>query len=252
MIKKNLLSRKATRIIRYTALLAFCIFSLGATVKLYGTWKTNNTNSELKSLKADVVDSASLDEEAEWEPELLSVNEDYVGWLTVYGTGADGPVVQGEDNDEYLRKDFYGDYLVAGTFFMDETVDVTDETDNRIIYGHMMNDDTMFGSFKKYKDLEFFKENNTIRWEDRFGAHYYKLFAAILVSGSTSSRNYLNIQQWSKHLDAAETKLMLSEIKSRAYIFQEDPFRTEGSYIFLVTCEHSQYAGKLVLVGEEM
>ena len=190
MAEKKKLSRKAAKALSYAALFVFCTFSLAATGKLYGTWKTNETNNTLRELKADFVDTGKEDE---WTPELLSINEDYVGWLTVYGTGADGPVVQGEDNDEYLRKDFYGNYLVAGTFFMDEMVDVKDETGNRIIYGHMMNDDTMFGSFKQYKNLDFFKKNNIIRWEDRFGESYYKLFAALLVSGSSTNTNYLNI-----------------------------------------------------------
>lgn len=135
---------------------------------------------------------------------------------------------------------------------MDEMVDVKDETGNRIIYGHMMNDNTMFGSFKQYKNLEFFKKNNIIRWEDRFGESYYKLFAALLVSGSATNTNYLNIQQWAGHLDEEQTQEMLQTLKDRAYLYQEDPFRGEGQYIFLVTCEYSQYKGKLVLVGEKL
>lgn len=249
MAEKKKLSRKAAKIFSYATLFVFCFFSLAATSKLYGTWKTNETNDTLRELKADFVDTGKEDE---WTPELLSINEDYVGWLTVYGTGADGPVVQGEDNDEYLRKDFYGNYQVSGTFFMDEMVDVEDETGNRIIYGHMMNDNTMFGSFKQYKNLEFFKKNNIIRWEDRFGESYYKLFAALLVSGSATNTNYLNIQQWAGHLDEEQTQEMLQTLKERAYLYQEDPFRGEGQYIFLVTCEYSQYKGKLVLVGEKL
>lgn len=240
---------KLARVCSYVTLLIFFAFSLAAGSKLYSTWKTNQTASELRGLKADFVDSGK---EAEWTNELLELNEDYVGWLTVYGTNADGPVVQGEDNDEYLRTDFYKQPLEAGTFFVDEAVDVKDSTSNLIIYGHMMNDGTMFGTFKQYKDLEFFKKNNIVRWEDRFGESYYKLFAALLVSGSATNTNYLNIQQWTQHLDEEETQGMLDELKDRAYIFQEDPFRGEGQYIFLVTCEYSQYAGKLVLVGEKL
>lgn len=248
MAENRKLSRKIAKALSYVTLLVFFLFSLAAASNLYGTWKTNETNGELRDLKAEISDSG----EDLWAPELLNINKDYVGWLTVYGTNADGPVVQGEDNNEYLRKDFYGNPHEAGTFFMDEMVDVNDETGNRIIYGHMMNDGTMFGSFGQYKNLEFFKKNNIVRWEDRFGESYYKLFAALLVSGSATNTNYLNIQQWAGHLDEAQTDEMLQTLKERAYLYQEDAFRGEGQYIFLVTCDYSQYAGKLVLVGEKL
>lgn len=240
---------KLARVCSYITLLIFCVFSLVAGSKLYSTWKTNQTTSELRDLKAVFIDSGK---EEEWTNEFLELNEDYVGWLTVYGTNADGPVVQGEDNNEYLRTDFYKQPHQAGTFFVDEAVDVQDESSNLIIYGHMMNDGTMFGTFKQYKNLEFFKKNNIVRWEDRFGESYYKLFAALLVSGSATNTNYLNIQQWANHLDEDETQDMLQQLEERAYIYQDDPFRGEGEYIFLVTCEYSQYKGKLVLVGKKL
>ena len=243
-------SQKVAKIGSYIALACFCVFGFLSVNGLYSTWKTNQTHDELKEIKSVVTDSENT--ESAWANDLLAINEDYVGWLTVYGTNADGPVVQGEDNNEYLRTDFYKQPHTAGTFFVDEAVDVTDPASNLIIYGHMMNDGTMFGSFKQYKDLDFFKENNIIRWEDRFRESYYRLFAALLVSGSSTNTNYLNIQQWAKALDAKETEDMLVQLKEKAYIYQENPFRKEGQYIFLVTCEYSQYEGKLVLVGERL
>ena len=83
-------------------------------------------------------------EEKDWSKGMLAINPDYVGWLTVYGTTADGPVVQGEDNNEYLRTNIYGEHATAGTLFMDSIVDM-DSGGNLIIYGHHMRDDTMFG-----------------------------------------------------------------------------------------------------------
>lgn len=233
----------------YLFLFACIVCSLVAASKLYRSWETTRTTNELRDLKAVFTDSG---EEKDWSDGFLALNEDYVGWLTVYGTAADGPVVQGADNDEYLRTNFYKQPSTAGTFFMDETVDVEDPTSNIIIYGHMMSDGTMFGTLKKYKDLNFFKENNIVRWEDRYGEAYYRLFAALIVSGSSTNTDYLNIQQWAPHLDLEQTQDMLLQLQDRAYIFQEDKLRGENQYIFLVTCDYSEDAGKLVLVGERL
>ncbi|WP_130811333.1 hypothetical protein [Olsenella sp. Marseille-P4559] len=35
--------------------------------------------------------------------ELVAVNPDVVGWLTLYGTGIGHPLVQGQDNEKYLN-----------------------------------------------------------------------------------------------------------------------------------------------------
>ena len=249
MATKKPLRRKIAGALSYVFLVAFCVLSTVAAVRLYSTYKVKDAGCELRALKGSVEDSG---ESVEWEHELLAVNEDFAGWLTVYGTSIDAPVVKGEDNAEYLHKDFYGEYSPAGTLFLDETVDPASEKGNKIVYGHMMADGTMFGSLKQYKHSEFFLENNIIRWEDRFGTSYYKLFAALIVSGSTTNTNYLNIQQWAGKLNEAEAQEMLEVLKNRAFLYKEDLFRGEGDYIFLVTCESSQYQGKLILVGEKL
>ena len=236
--------RKFVKILSYVMLFIF-IFSSAITIeKIYTTWKTTNTNNQLQDLK--------IDTHNKWREEFLSINEDFVGWLTVPGTSVDGPVVKGKDNNEYLRKNFYKEKSISGTFFVDEMVNLDEKDGNIIIYGHMMKDDTMFGSLKKYKDIDFFKENNIVCWEDKNGEHYYKLFAAALVSGSKTNTNYMNIQQWTKQLNEKETKEMLETLKDKSYLYQDDQFRGEGQYIFLVTCDYSQYAGKLVLVGKKL
>lgn len=42
-----------------------------------------------------------------------------VAWLTIDDTKIDYPVMQGKDNTEYLNKDPYGDYALAGSIFLD-------------------------------------------------------------------------------------------------------------------------------------
>ena len=48
-----------------------------------------------------------------------------------------------QDKDYYLRRDFYGEYSGSGTLYMDEDCD-PEWGDNLIIYGHHMNNGTMF------------------------------------------------------------------------------------------------------------
>lgn len=158
---------------------------------------------------------------------MLELNPDYVGWLTVYGTEVDGPVVQGEDNDEYLRTDFYGDYSIGGVFFMDCLVDL-EQDGNLMIYGHMMYDETMFGPLRKYRDAAFFKENNVLRWEDRNGEHFYKFVAGLILPDTADDTEYIDFRQWLNEQDAETTQRMLEIVEENAYIFQPDIMR-DGS-----------------------
>ena len=60
---------------------------------------------------------AELPEKAintEYAP-FYAINNDFVGWLSIKGINVNYPVVQGENNTDYLEKDFYGNYSKNGT-----------------------------------------------------------------------------------------------------------------------------------------
>ena len=50
--------------------------------------------------------------------ELMAINPDVVGWLTVDDTHIDYPVVQGENDMEYINKDVYGEFALPGSIFL--------------------------------------------------------------------------------------------------------------------------------------
>lgn len=78
--------------------------------------------------------------------ELLKKNSDTVGWIKVEGTKVNYPVVQADDNDYYLSHAFNGRSNAGGWVFADYRVDFENFGKNTIIYGHNMNNKTMFGS----------------------------------------------------------------------------------------------------------
>ena len=81
---------------------------------------------------------------------LLAQNPDTVGYITIDGTQVDNPVVQTADNEYYLDHGFDGQEFRAGTVFMDCTDSFGAYPDqwseNIVLYGHNMADNTMFGS----------------------------------------------------------------------------------------------------------
>lgn len=78
------------------------------------------------------------------------------GWLTLDHTSIDYPIMQGENNSEYLNKDPLGAFSLSGSIYMDYR-NTSDFSDNyTLVYGHHMEHEMMFGALDLYKERNFF------------------------------------------------------------------------------------------------
>jgi len=87
---------------------------------------------------------------------LLSINEDCVGWIMIDDTKINYPIVQGDDNNYYLRRLFDGTWNSAGCIFLDYRVAEDFSYRNNPIYGHKMNNGSMFADLSNYKKQEYY------------------------------------------------------------------------------------------------
>lgn len=237
------------RLISIVALLAV----LGISYLLFQNVKQTKETQDLNVQLVEMRQEAETEEDnTDWSKGMLDVNPDYKGWLTIYGTQISEPVVQGETNETYLRTNINGEHAEAGTLFLDETTDLTQDG-NLIICGHKMNDGTMFGTLDKFEDEEFFDNNGTVCWESEKGKEYYQIFALLVLPGYSTDPNFIDLQAWNNVLDEEQTADMLNTIADRASIFRGESFNLEkDKYIFLVTCDYSINNGRLVLVGRRL
>ncbi len=91
---------------------------------------------------------------------LKSINEDVFGYIHIEDTSISYPVVQGYDNDYYLDHAYTGDYMVCGSIFADcRNNTVVDKNRNLVLYGHNMNNGTMFNNVTLFLDEEFFNSH---------------------------------------------------------------------------------------------
>lgn len=237
------------RLISIVALLAV----LGISYLLFQNAKQTKETQDLNVQLVEMRQEAETEEDnTDWSKGMLDINSDYKGWLTIYGTQISEPVVQGETNETYLRTNINGEHAEAGTLFLDETTDLTQDG-NLIIYGHKMNDGTMFGTLDKFEDEEFFDNNGTVCWESEKGKEYYQIFALLVLPGYSTAPDFIDLQAWNNVLDEEQTADMLNTIADRASIFRGESFNLEkDKYIFLVTCDYSINNGRLVLVGRRL
>lgn len=109
---------------------------------------------------------------------LQEVNSDIVGWIRFDSIDIISyPILYSGDDEKYLRTDIYGNSTTAGCIFIEgaNNPDLSDY--HTIIYGHNMQNLSMFGSLKKYKTEDFYENNQyfTIYTEDM--AYRYQIFS---------------------------------------------------------------------------
>lgn len=123
-----------------------------------------NDESEPDDGKQKKKDWWATDVKVEFD-KLKAENPDVIGWIRFDNQdelGINYPILYSGDNEKYLRTDLYGNSHIAGCIFL-EGLNKSDFSDYyNIIYGHNMNDGSMFGSLKKYKDDGFWKRINTL------------------------------------------------------------------------------------------
>ena len=85
---------------------------------VYSIWDNNSIYAAALQLSVRIREYRPDEEKPSFE-DLRRINPDVCAWVTMDGTNIDGPIVQGQTNEEYLNKDVYGDYSLAGTLFLD-------------------------------------------------------------------------------------------------------------------------------------
>lgn len=63
---------------------------------------------------------------------LKELNNNYKLWIEIENTNINYPVVQGENNDEYLKKDFLNNKSNSGTIFW--TIEITFQKTLTLLY----------------------------------------------------------------------------------------------------------------------
>ena len=171
---------------------------------------------------------------------LYEKNQDFVGWLTIDGTSVDYPVMYTPQQEQkYLRKNFEGDYALAGTLFIAADSDPFRPSTNVIIYGHNMQDGSMFSDLLKYKDESFYQEHKLIRFDTLDNNGIYEVIAAfpgqVLHVGEEGFRYYDFYDAKSQE----EFDNYVTEVRSRCTYRIPVTASYGDSLITLSTCENS-------------
>lgn len=183
---------------------------------------------------------------------LAQTNPDIVGWIYAPGTNINYPVVQTKDNKKYLNTLFDGTANASGAIFLDCDDTAPGLVDQQTtIYGHHMNDGSMFNVISDTTDQSKFDSIESVYYITRDKTYRLKPLATKVVedsyskartpnfSGDTSLSGYLD-----EILDGASAKA--GDAKERA--------ASASKVVTLVTCRSlslSNTRAIMVLTPEE-
>ena len=168
--------------------------------------------------------------------ELLKINPDTAAWLTIYNTNIDYPIMQGKDDSEYLNKDVYKEFSISGSIFMAAKNKKDFSDPYTLVYGHHMENGSMFGDVIKFKDKDFFDKNDigVLILDEK--VYDLKVMACI----ETDAYDH-NIYWVTK--DEADSFVQYA--KQKALFFREEPYE---KILALSTCDDAVTSGRTVLV----
>lgn len=156
------------RVVFWIALAVFvvCLGILG--VLGFSYWQGQNAYDEIAEQAIDIPDDvqgASLDDlQVDWDA-LRAINPDVVGWIYIPDTVVNYPIVHTDNDDHYLYYDFNGQQGLGATFgtiFL-QAANAGDFTDaNNIIYGHHLNNGSMFAILASLMNQDDFNAHRTV------------------------------------------------------------------------------------------
>ena len=162
------MKKKINSFFAVITIIIFCLFCSGVIYILsvqneyleakrtYRQIQTDFTEEE-----ADETDSAD-EFNIDWK-KLKEFNPDVVAWICIPDTNISYPVLQGKDNDEYLRHDINHKYSKAGCIFIESSNANPFEDYNTVIYGHnLQSSGMMFSDLKRFSKAAYAEKHPTI------------------------------------------------------------------------------------------
>lgn len=219
--------------------------------------ETEETTTETEPPPLVVLDSMT---------ELLNENPDVAGWITVDDTKINNVVLQTDNNEYYLDKDFYGNRNIAGQIYIDYRCIANDydknQSDNLIIYGHNQADQTMFGTLKKYKikkdntnNFDFYLDHPTFKFSNLYEEYTYKIVAMFVVEVEPYQTrdgvvfDYHNYVNFNKNRTFSDFK---ENILARTAVNTGVDFNEDDKFVTLSTCSNEFEPSRFVVIGRRV
>ena len=227
---------------------------LGVAAYLWGSaqWRYHQQAEVNRELAAYATVYDEPDENGQNKPPevnwagLKAINDEVCGWLQVPGTTINYPVYQSTDNERYLRHTATGEWTWGGQLFMDFECTRPGLVDPvSLIYGHHLNDGSMFEQIAEMDKQEKFDAIKTIWYVTEQGAYELEpLFLYYTQAEDQEARRFTF-----ESTDAFRDYLADRLVKAVTYRADAgDILSTTYHVLVLATCNYYEDDGRTLLV----
>ncbi|MDR0903435.1 MAG: class B sortase [Ruminococcus sp.] len=190
---------------------------------------------------------------------FLEITDNYVGYLWVDGCYMSDPVVQGGDNEYYLKQTYYDEPNKAGAIFMDYRVVMREDyiSPNVVIYGHNQEDGTMFGNLKHYKNnIEFYTKNPFIRFNTLYDIGDYVIYAFFVTNALESQDSEGEVFRYHDFIESLKIEdtfnWYLEEVYKRNQIVSPVDVKFGDKLLTLSTCSNEFTESRFVVFARKL
>lgn len=211
-----------------------------------GTSETSNGNS---------TSAQASEQERNYQP-LVQENSHLAAWLMIEGSEVDYPVLYTpEEPEHYLRRAFDGSYALSGSLFIG--ANSSPDGSNIIIYGHNMNDDSMFGSLDSYASEDYAREHQEIIYDlIQTDGSYKRLTFEVMAAFysriySVDEKNVFRYYYSTDLSDPDAFQYYIEEVMSASLYDLGVTAEYGDRLLTLSTCSYHTEDGRFVVVARE-
>lgn len=233
--------RKSDVVFKIIIIILICIIGVSLYKVSTILWEYHQGSKQYDQVK-EVANTEKSTDNIEWKS-LMNKYKNVKAWLYSKNTVINYPVVQGNDNSYYLHHMVNGKTNWKGTLFIDYRCKKPFQDHLTIIYGHHMNDGSMFRSLVNYRKHDYYVKHPKMLLITPDAKYDIEIFAVDTIpsdsdkykfyfSGDADKQAYLN---WIRKKSELNTKVKVS---------------SNDKLVMLSTCTYEFEQARLVVYGK--
>lgn len=258
--KEKKVKTKKSKVKKFFRLIFILIILFGAIYYGINFSKIKNIQNENKNLLNVEINKENLKEGKNQVTERMlqvqALNKEYPdlkAWIEIKDTVINYPVMQRNDNSFYVNHNYKKEYSKWGSLFLDKDFDWSIPSSNLLIYGHNFSDGLMFADLLKYRDEEFYKNHQKIRFTTIEEDVEYDILA--VFNSRVYYKSEKNVFRYYFFVDAQTEEEFDEYVNNakKASIYKNDIEAEYGDQLLtLSTCDYSQEDGRFVVVARKI
>lgn len=180
-----------------------------------------------------------------------TVNQDIVGWVTVDGTVIDYPVLHSstDDPEHYLYRTYKDEYSIYGSIFLEAGCEITG--DIQVLYGHSMNDGSMFRSLVSFDDPAVVAASPVIEYDTTEEASQWRIVSVFKTNTDPSQGEIFSYVR-SGFASAEEKREYLYQVMQRSAVDTGVTVNENDDLLLLSTCSYEFDGFRTVVVARRV